>query len=49
MKTLAVVIGNNEYYEGAKLNNAVNDAHSIAETFERLGYDIISLVSTKKS
>lgn len=23
MKTLAVVIGNNEYYEGAKLNNAV--------------------------
>lgn len=41
MKTLAVVIGNNEYYEGAKLNNAVNDAHSIAETFERLGYDII--------
>lgn len=41
MKTLAVVVGNNEYYEGAKLNNAVNDARSIAETFERLGYDII--------
>ncbi|MBC8489994.1 MAG: caspase family protein [Bacteroidetes bacterium] len=41
MKTLALVIGNNEYYEGAKLTNAINDAVSINQVFERLGFDII--------
>lgn len=41
MKTLAVVIGNNNYYENAKLANAVNDATGMASVFERLGYDLI--------
>ncbi|EKT3967385.1 caspase family protein [Flavobacterium psychrophilum] len=41
MKTLAIVIGNNNYYENAKLDNAINDAKGIANVFERLGYDII--------
>lgn len=41
MKTLAVVIGNNEYYSTAKLENAVNDANAMAAVFIRLGYDVI--------
>lgn len=41
MKTLAVVIGNNDYYENAKLLNAVNDANAIVDVFIRLGYDVI--------
>jgi len=41
MKTLALVIGNNEYHKSAKLDNAVNDATSIKEVFERLGFDVI--------
>ena len=40
MKTLAFVIGNNNYYEGAQLRNAINDAESIAQVFERLTYDV---------
>ena len=40
MKTLAVVIGNNEYYDPNKLNNAVNDAKAMAEAFGRLGFDV---------
>lgn len=42
MKTLALIIGNNEYNEGAKLTNAINDAVSIKQVFERLGFDVIS-------
>lgn len=43
MKTLAFVIGNNDYLEErAKLANAVNDATEISNVFERLGCDIIS-------
>ena len=41
MKTLALVIGNNNYLGNSKLENAVNDATSIAETFKRLNYDVI--------
>lgn len=41
MKTLALIIGNNEYHESASLTNAVNDAVAIYEVFERLGFDII--------
>lgn len=41
MKTLALVIGNNDYYEKFTLDNALNDAVSIRKVFERLGYDII--------
>lgn len=41
MKTLAVILGNNNYYENAKLENAVNDSNEIAKVFQRLGYDVI--------
>lgn len=41
MKTLALVIGNNDYYEKFTLDNALNDAKSIEKVFERLGYDVI--------
>ncbi|WP_459213146.1 caspase family protein [Aquimarina rhabdastrellae] len=41
MKTLALVIGNNNYYDKYKLDNALNDAHSIKQVFEKLGYDVI--------
>lgn len=40
MKTIAFVIGNNDYFEGAKLKCAVNDASGIAKIFRRLGYDV---------
>ena len=40
MKTIAFVIGNNDYFEGAKLKCAVNDASEIAKIFRRLGYDV---------
>jgi len=41
MKTLALVIGNNEYHKNAKLDNAVNDATGIKEVFDRLGFEVI--------
>lgn len=41
MKTIAFVVGNNDYYEGAQLIYAVNDASEIASVFRRLGYDVI--------
>jgi len=41
MKTLALIIGNNDYFEGAKLDNAVNDATSINKEFKRLGFETI--------
>ncbi len=42
MKVLAIVIGNNNYYEPDELKNAVNDAKSMEDVFRRLGYSIIS-------
>ncbi len=42
MKVIAIVIGNNNYYEPYKLNNAVNDATSMADVFYRLGYTVVS-------
>src|ERR1035437_8599106 len=39
MKTIALVIGNNEY--SPSLDNGVKDAESIANVFERLGYYVI--------
>lgn len=42
MKVIAVVIGNNNYYDPYKLNNAVNDAKSMADVFNRLGYTVLS-------
>lgn len=41
MKTLAIVLGNDKYYNGAALNNAVNDALAVSKVFENLGYDVI--------
>lgn len=41
MKTLAVVIGNNNYHESARLQYAVNDALALAGVFSRLGYDVV--------
>lgn len=41
MRTLALIIGNNDYYQNFTLDNALNDANSIKKVFERLGYDII--------
>lgn len=41
MKTLALIIGNNDYYKKFTLDNALSDAKSIKKVFERLGYEII--------
>ncbi|MGV3504723.1 MAG: caspase family protein [Adhaeribacter sp.] len=41
MRTLAITIGNNNYYESAKLDNPINDAKAMADVFARLGYDVI--------
>jgi uncharacterized caspase-like protein len=41
MKTLALVIGNNEYPGNGKLENAINDASAISDVFQRLGYQVI--------
>ena len=42
MKVLALVIGNNNYFDPDKLDNAVNDAQSIEDVFQRLGYFVLS-------
>ncbi|WP_234571965.1 caspase family protein [Rhodohalobacter sp. 614A] len=47
MKTLALVIGNNDYEASAKLTNAVNDANAIAEIFTKLQYDVILKTNCK--
>lgn len=41
MRTLAVVIGNNDYFAGCELTNAVGDANAIADVFRRLGYNVM--------
>ncbi|GEM_PF-4113449 len=38
MRTLALIIGNNDYYQNFTLDNALNDANSIKKVFERSGY-----------
>ncbi|MBP1168017.1 hypothetical protein JOE44_004901 [Chryseobacterium sp. PvR013] len=48
MKTLAIVIGNNEYHKGATLDNAVNDATAISEIFKRLRFDVELLTDITK-
>jgi hypothetical protein len=49
MKTIALVIGNDKYFKGFELNNAVNDAKAIADVFERLGYDVILRMDISES
>ncbi|KRD06336.1 hypothetical protein ASE21_19390 [Flavobacterium sp. Root901] len=41
MKVLAIVVGNNKYFEGCELDNAINDAQGIADIFSRLGYEVL--------
>jgi hypothetical protein len=41
MKTLALVIGNNNYLGNSKLDNAINDALGISEIFKKLNYEVI--------
>lgn len=41
MKTLALVIGNDNYHKLKELTNAVNDATEIGKIFQKLGYDVI--------
>ena len=50
MKTLALVIGNNNYInEGVdKLDNAINDANCINSVFMRLGFDTILKTDVSK-
>lgn len=40
MKTLAIIIGNNNYFSGYELTNAENDAKDIAKVFEEYNYDV---------
>lgn len=40
MKTLAIIIGNNNYFKGSELTNAENDANQIAEIFKDYNYDV---------
>ncbi|MBS9767560.1 MAG: caspase family protein [Flavobacteriaceae bacterium] len=49
MKTLALIIGNNEYHESAKLDNAINDAKSIDNIFTKLGFDTITQFDCKNA
>jgi len=41
MKTLALVIGIDNYKYGRKLTNAVNDAIAIADTFKKMQYEVL--------
>jgi Uncharacterized protein containing caspase domain len=43
MKTLALVVGNDKYKGSHALENAVNDAKAMTETFQRLGYEVIPI------
>ena len=43
MKTLALVIGNDTYQNNHTLENAINDAKAISDTFKKLGYEVIYL------
>lgn len=47
MKTIAFVLGNNDYFEGAQLKCAVNDATEMAAIFRRLGYDVFEKLNFK--
>ncbi len=44
-KRVALVIGNSTYASAAKLNNTVNDANSMAETLQGLGFEVIKLTN----
>ncbi|UMQ41657.1 caspase family protein [Chryseobacterium sp. Y16C] len=40
MKTLAIIIGNNNYFKGSELTNGENDAIQIAEIFRAYNYEV---------
>ncbi len=46
---VALVIGNGAYTETAPLANPPNDANDMAETLERLGFEVISVVDGDKA
>ena len=46
MKVLAIVIGNNNYHESSRLDNAENDANAIADALSRLGYHVLKKLNT---
>ena len=39
-RRVALVIGNNDYQHIAKLEKAVNDAHSVAAELRKVGFDV---------
>ena len=43
MRVYALVIGNNDYPDPDKLQNAVADAQAMASVFNRLGYDVAEM------
>jgi WD40 repeat protein len=42
-KRLALVIGNSNYAQAAKLNNTINDANAMAQVLQELGFDVIKI------
>ena len=42
-KRLALVIGNANYMQSAKLNNTINDANSMAEALKEIGFEVIKV------
>lgn len=48
MNVLSWVIGNNNYQTLSKLNNAINDAESIANKFSHLGFKVIKSMDIKQ-
>ena len=42
-KRLALVVGNAEYQSVHSLRNPLNDSHAVADTLERLGFEVVSL------
>jgi len=42
-KRLALVVGNAQYEAVYSLRNPVNDSHAVADTLERLGFEVVSL------
>ncbi|NNF78006.1 MAG: caspase family protein, partial [Rhizobiales bacterium] len=40
-KRVALIVGNSAYQHAAPLKNPVNDAEAVAETLERLDFEIV--------
>lgn len=44
-KRIALVIGNADYVQSAKLNNTLNDANAMANVLQQLGFEVIKLTN----